>query len=392
MDKKIIRAKIDLMLTNPFWGSLITRLELKDWDGPTFATDGKYLMVPDPKHYSNWSFQEIVGVLAHETSHCALGHLFRVGTKIPMKWNVAADFAGNALLTSNNFKLPKGSLLDPKYNGMTAEKIYNSLPDPIIIEIPMDLLEPNTGGKSDDKKKGKGKGKSKKGSEAEGSAPSMGIDPKELEQEWKEATTAAARLAKGRGNMPAGLEDYIDEILFPKVPWQDVLYRYLQVTKGNSDFTAYPFNRRHIWREIYLPSMQGESIELVCAMDTSGSVSKEDLTRYFSELRGICSIFGSYTIYLMLCDSAIHGEMQIITEDEDLKSVVIGRGGTDFRPVFEKIEEEGLEELPLVYFTDLDGYFPDDHHGDGVFWLVRKNQMRYGRAEVPFGEIIEIDD
>ena len=391
MDKKIVRAKIDLMLTNPFWGSLITRLELKDWDGDTFATDGKYLLVPDIKYYKEWSFKEVVGVLAHETFHCAAGHIFRMRNKDSMKWNIAADYASNAILTSNSFQLPKGSLLSKQFEGMPAEKIYNLLPDPLKIPIgfSMDLQEPQSGGSKDGKKsKSSGKGEN----DNEQLSPLTPADMKELEQEWKEAVTSAARLAKGRGNMPAGLEEYIDEILFPKVPWQDILYRYLQVTKGNSDFTAYPFSRRHIYREIYLPSMQGESIELVCAFDTSGSVSKEDLTRYFSELRGICSIFGSYTIYFFLCDSAIHGEMQVITEDDDIKNIVIGRGGTDFRPVFKAIEDEGLEELPVVYFTDLDGSFPNRHIGDGVFWLVRKDQMKYGRKEVPFGEIIEIDD
>lgn len=387
MDKKIVRAKIDLMLTNPFWGSLITRLELRDWDGDTFATDGKYLLVPDIKYYKEWNFREVVGVLAHETFHCAAGHIFRMRNKDQMKWNIAADFASNGILTSNGFQLPKGSLLDKNFEGMPAEKIYNLLPDPVKIPIgfSMDLKEPQPGN-SQESKKGKSSGKGKK------DPTFTPADMKELEQEWKEAVTSAARLAKGRGNMPAGLEEYIDEILFPKVPWQDILYRYLQVTKGNSDFTAYPFNRRHIWREVYLPSMQGESIELVCAFDTSGSVSKADLTRYFSELRGICSIFGSYTIYFFLCDMAIHGDMQVITEDEDISNFVMGRGGTDFRPVFEAIEKEGLQDLPVVYFTDLDGAFPNHYVGDGVFWLVRKGQMSYGRKEVPFGEIIEIDD
>jgi len=386
MDKRVIKAKIRLMFKQPFWGSLIVRLQLRDWDGPTFATNGKSLFVP--KNTDKYSQEELQGILAHETFHCAALHVFRLKNKHQLKWNVAADYATNLILTKNGFTFPKEVLLDNKYEGMTAEKIYNQLPDPTTIKIPLDLLDPGQGQEGDNKDE---KGKNNQdGPSIEVSA--YGVDPKELEQEWKEAVTNAVQTAKSRGTMPSGLEEYIDEILFPKVPWQEILYRFLQSAKGNTDFTSYPFDRRHIWREVYLPSMRGESIELCCGIDTSGSISHEDLTRYMSELRGICSIFGSYTIHLWMCDAAIHGEEQIITEDSDIPTIVMGRGGTSFVPVFEEIEKQELGELPVVYFTDLDGEFPKYHVGDGVFWMIRKDQNKGRNHEVPFGEIITIDD
>jgi len=388
MDKKIIRAKIDLMLTNPFWGSLITRLELRDFDENTFATNGKYLYVPDAKYYKDWTFQELIGVLAHETFHCAAGHIFRKHNKDEMKWNVASDFATNTILKENRFSLPKGTLYDEQYIGMTAEKIYNLLPDPIKIEIPIDLIDPGKGQGPKKKRSKDGSGNNKKEISIEPI-----VDPKELEQEWKESVVFAARIAKGRGRLPNGLEEYISSELFSKVPWEQILYRYLQIAKGTTDFTAYPFDRRHIYREVYLPSMQGESIELVCGIDTSGSISKEDLERYFSELRGICLAFGgNYTIHLFECDAKVQQD-NIITEDTDIPKIATGRGGTDFRPVFEKVEEYNLQSLPIVFFTDLDGEFPDDYLGDGVFWVVRESQLRYKSNDiVPFGKIIKIEN
>ena len=384
------------MLTSPFWGSLATRLELKDWDGDTFATNGKYLFCPDPKYYENWTFSHLVFVIAHETWHCAGGHVFRIKDKDFNTWNIACDLATNYLLQKNNFHLAPGGLNDPEYNGMTAEKIYQSLisnnneqeknengEDKSTRETTKekypnatrDLIEPEKNPK---------KAKNSKSSDS-------GIDPKELEQEWQEGLGEAVRHAHQQGQMPAGMERYIDEILSPKVPWQEVLYRYLQTAKGNTDYTTYPFHRSHIHREMYLPSLRGEMIEVVCGLDNSGSISKDDLTRYFSELRGICSIFGSYTIHLFQADSAIHS-YDVITDDSDIPNVSVGGGGTDFTPVFEKILDEQLEELPVVYFSDLDGNFPDNHYGDGVFWLARKHQLNHGRKSVPFGTIVEIDD
>ena len=154
-----------------------------------------------------------------------------------------------------------------------------------------------------------------------------------------------------------------------------------------NDFTIYPFDRRHIYREIYLPSMRGDSIEICVGIDDSGSIDHEDLVRYLSEVRGICSIFGEYTIYLFTCDVKIHQEF-IITAESDIPNFVVGRGGTSFVPVFDRIKELELDELPLVYFTDLDGEFPKEKRND-VFWVVQK--MGY-KKQVPFGNIIEIEE
>tara|TARA_Y100000310_G_scaffold305677_1_gene346097 strand:+ start:2301 stop:3473 length:1173 start_codon:yes stop_codon:yes gene_type:complete len=390
MDLRIRKAKIDLMLTSPFWGSLVTRLELADWNGNTFATNGKKLFCPEEKYISDWTFKELVGVLAHETWHCAGGHIFRMKDKHLMRWNVASDLATNYLLLQNNFEIPKGGLTDSQYDALTPEKIYSLLPkenngkgesgkgenndeEGKIFKVPQDLLNPEKSSNQDDE------------------IPSSNVDPKELEQEWKESLGNALKVAKEKGNMPSSLEEYIKDFLTPKVSWQEILYRYLQTSKGNTDYRTYPFHRSHIYREMYLPSLQGERIELICGIDTSGSIGSDDLRRYFSELRGICSIFGSYIIHFFQCDTKIHS-YNIITEDTEIPTLAIGRGGTDFVPFFERVIDEQLEELPIVYFTDLDGNFPNNHYGDGVFWLVRKKQLRHRKRKVPFGTIIEIDD
>jgi len=403
MDKRVIRAKIDLMLSSPFWGSLATRLQLKDWDGDTFATNGKYIFVPAQKYYKDFTFKHIIFVIAHETWHCGGGHIFRMRERQLLPWNAAADYATNDLLHKNGFDVHPASLLDEKYAGMTAEKIYALL----FQENEQKQKGKGKGGEGEGEDgdgsgggmslpdfaqdlKDPGKGKPKDGKDGKNQVPDSGMDPKELEQEWKESVMSAARIAKGRGMLPGGLEEYINEVLFPKVPWQQVLYRYLQSAKGNSDYTTYPFNRRHIWREMYLPSMRGEMIEMIVGMDVSGSVGHDDLVRYFSEIRGIASLFGSYTIHFFQCDTKIH-KYEVLTEDDEIPTIAVGRGGTAFEPVFEKIEDEQLQDLPVVYFTDLDGSFPQHYDGDGVFWLIRKDQNRCGH-DVPFGEIIEIDD
>ncbi len=355
MNRRVIRAKIQLMIFKPFYGSLIARLQLKEHDNSLFATDGKSILVPKEFILTD---EELEAVLAHETWHCALLHLFRRQKREPIRWNIAADFATNSLLQQDGFILPKGSLIDQKYYNLSAEKIYDILPKDIVkqIKVQLDLIEGGSG--------------------EEG-------DSEELEQEWKEAISDA--IQKNKGNLPAGMEELISEILYPKLSWQEILYKYLQSSKGQNDFTAYPFDRRHIYREIYLPSLCGEMIEVCCAIDTSGSMSREELTKCFSEVRGICSMFGEYKIYFFQCDCALTEELEI-TSESDIPNIAKGRGGTSFVPVFKRIEEMELEYLPLIYFTDLEGEFPKIKRND-VYWVTENENH-----PVPFGEIIKIED
>ncbi len=374
MNKRLIRARVQLILNRPFYGSLSSRLELKEWDRDTFATDGKYLFYPKKYDYTD---EQLESVVAHETLHCALGHLFRKGNRENFRWNIAADYAVNLALSKDNFQIPNTWLLESQYEGMTAEKIYEKIKDKVkTIKLPMkDILKPGEMSKKIKEAMDRQKGNGDKQEDQQ-------FIQFELEQDWKDALAHAAQ--KNKGNIPGGLEEIIKYLVEPKIPWQQVLFRYLQASKGYSDYRAYPFNRNHVWREIYLPSLSGESIELCVAIDTSGSMGTEELKNAFSEIRGICSNFGEYRIFFWQCDCSIHEE-KIIENESEIPTMVKGRGGTDFRPVFKRIEELNLEELPVVYLTDMYGDFPDKR--DDVFWVTETIG-----ATAPFGEIITIDE
>ena len=88
----------------------------------------------------------------------------------------------------------------------------------------------------------------------------------------------------------------------------------------------------------------------------------------------------------MFCDAKIHNVFEI-TSDTDIPDFVVGRGGTSFIPVFEKMHEMELDHLPLIFFTDLDGEFPKEAKND-TFW-VTPNRSRKHRF--PFGERIEME-
>ena len=111
--------------------------------------------------------------------------------------------------------------------------------------------------------------------------------------------------------------------------------------------------------------------ELVIAIDTSGSCSKEVVQQFLSETYAILSqrenFFQRMQVYLIQCDCMVQSVAVIHSEEEwknySREITIVGRGGTDFTPVFRYVEEQRqkgkLRNLKaLLYFTDGDGFFP----------------------------------
>ena len=111
--------------------------------------------------------------------------------------------------------------------------------------------------------------------------------------------------------------------------------------------------------------------ELVIAIDTSGSCTTETVRRFMEETYGILSdhenFFRKMNLYIIQCDSFIQ-DCAHITCEKDWKRylsnlLIHGRGGTDFRPVFDHVEtlraQGKIHNLKgLLYFTDGDGIYP----------------------------------
>src|SRR5262249_43058959 len=123
---KLTRARTQLVLNQPFFGTLCLRLKLVPGSVPTMSTDGARILY-NPSFVDELKPAELEGVLAHEVSHCALGHHCRRGSRDLKLWNIAADYAINPILLANGFTLPQDVLIDPAFSGLSAEEIYARL-------------------------------------------------------------------------------------------------------------------------------------------------------------------------------------------------------------------------------------------------------------------------
>ena len=108
----VLRAKIAVMLRIPFYSNILFNLQFEQDDQiPTACTNSKVLKY-NPEWISKLTKAEVCAILCHEALHVALLHVFRLGNKEPVKWNMACDYAVNPLLRhyGEDITLPKGAL------------------------------------------------------------------------------------------------------------------------------------------------------------------------------------------------------------------------------------------------------------------------------------------
>ncbi len=370
MSDKFKKAKVQLVLSEPFFASLLLRLKhVENPNIETACTDGESIEY-NPAFFESMPVEEIKTVLAHEVMHVALLHHTRRQNRNADTWNRATDFAINQILVNAGFDLPKGGLLDSKYAGMGAEDIYN-------------LLPPAKDEDKDGEGAGQGNDPGGMGGVKDAPAKTKG-ELNEIEAKVKQAVSQAAMAAKKAGKLPAEMERLVSEVLEPQIAWQDVLARFLTEIARN-DYTWKKPNRRYITSGIYLPSLENEEIgKIVLIVDTSGSIDEPTLNAFAGEMQAILATF-RVPFDVLYVDSEFHG-VQHIEPDEQIALKPLGGGGTDFRPGFEYLDEQDEQPKCVVYFTDLEcSSFPAEPEYP-VLWATIGSY----KNDPPFGEVIKV--
>jgi predicted metal-dependent peptidase len=362
--KKITKARAGLVLSSPFFASIALHLKLKeDQECPTAYTDSVVLGY-NPEFIDKLSNAELKGVICHEVLHIAMLHPFRKNNRDAMRWNIACDYAINPIVKDAGFTLPEGALLDDRYKGMEAEVIYNKLPK----QLPTDK---NMIGEVRDYKQDKSDNNSN--------------TKKQQEQNWKITLSGAASIAKAQGKLPAGLDRMIKDILQPKLPWREILSRFITENAKN-DYTWTQPNKRYLYSGLYLPGLNVPTLGTIAVIiDTSGSISQRELDTFASELQSILHIYPGTEIRVIYVDTKVVATETI--DIYDFKLNAKGGGGTDFKPGFEYLEREGIYPTFVIYFTD--GYcwsFPDEPEYP-VLWALTGS----AGFDPPFGESIYME-
>jgi predicted metal-dependent peptidase len=367
---RIIRARTNLLLTQYFWGRLAMMLKMQQTeDVPTLAVDGKRI-VYNPNFVMSLSDDLLKSAIAHEIGHCMFNHISRRGGRDPKIWNYAGDYAINLTLEKSGFKIGANWLLDQKYAGMSVDHIYD------------ELKKDNNGGGGFGGTDGTAMGNKGPLCDIQDSSQSP-AERTESEMNWKVAVQSAAHEAQKMGKMPGGLERFIEELNNPQVPWREVLARFMnQLAKD--DYSWSRPNRRFVAHGLYAPSMYSERMGPIdVVIDTSGSIDQRTLDAFGAEVAAIVSQARPERTRVIYCDAAIN-HIDEFAPGEDLHFKMHGGGGTDFRPPFSLIEQEGVAPAALVYLTDMYGSFPQPQDFP-VLWCATTD------VAAPFGETVRIE-
>ncbi len=362
--RKLIKARSQLVLDAPFFGSLALRLVLvEDCDVLTAYTDGAVLGY-NPAFVASLSTGHTKALVAHEVMHLACLHHTRRRDRDPTKWNIAADYAINGILTEAGFALPEGILLDAQYANRSAEAIYDLLPE---------SLEGQSGPG--------GFGEVRDATEL-----SPGKN-KAVEAEWKVAVSQAAQQAKAMGNLPGGVKRLVEDVVQAKVDWRELLRHFIEKDTRN-DYSWLPPNRRWLSGGVFLPGLHNkEPGQVVIAVDTSGSIDDSLLARFGAEISKLLEDYDT-TVHVVYCDTQVRGSQAFERQDLPLKMEPKGGGGTDFRPVFDWVAKQSPEPCCLAYLTDLEcSRYPVETPEYPALWLC----TGHVRHNVPFGVVVNID-
>jgi predicted metal-dependent peptidase len=420
--QKLTRARTQLLLNQPFFGTLGLRLKLVPGSLPTMATDGSRI-VYNSAFVGELKPAELEGVLAHEVLHCALGHHCRRGEREPGLWNEAADLAINPLLLGNGLTLSAGALIDPAFANLSSEEIYARLlrrrsegasavqqqaPQQTNVgggmgNVPQGTHGAATSDPMSDSSNGSGSSQNEQqtgqamgpasmrsggfgavwdASDEHGHAASP-AEKRRQEHEWSIAAEQALRSAKACGNEPGGIERPVSESRQSQQDWRTILRDFVAAT-APSDYRWTPPNRRYIASGLYLPSVERRGLgEVVIAVDTSGSIGKRELEQFAAEISAISQETQPEAIHVVYCDAAVQCVQQF-GSSEPVQLEPKGGGGTDFRPAFEWVAENDITSVCLIYLSDLCcNSFPETPEYP-VLWVTDS------RETAPFGETVRI--
>lgn len=361
---KLDRARASLVIEQPFIAAILCSLPMEidpTLNPPTLATDGRRIII-HPEWVDNHTTQQVMWALGHETMHCVFKHMLNRGSRNPVKWNIAGDYIINDLLEDNmRGARPPGVYFDPSIvvaGRGTTEGVYNILPDP-----------PEGGGGWDMCR------------DMQGDA----ADIAEAEAVWSVKVAQAAAVAKAQGRLSKRMEQFVGELLNPKVPWQEVLRRFMMRSVRTDRSFSRPA-RRYLHQQMFLPGKSGVGMgDILIALDESGSVSPEEVRVFASEVNGIKEDASPSMIHVLHFAGQVDYHETFGPDDElDIRRRT--NGGTAFSPIFRYAAEHGIDPDCCVVLTDLCCSDFGPHPDYPVLWVTT------GAMSAPWGEIISIRD
>ena len=413
-----------LLVNLRFLDMALSRLVYHSIKNGTLLTDGKYLLY-GPKHIlRSYRRQQEISVrdYLHVVMHCVFRHMFMNPTLNRDYWDLACDIAVENMITELGLKSTAAyreanqssdiTKIKSKVGLLTAEKIYAYLRN--AYPSPEKIAKIRTAFYSDDHSiwymtqdqknetyslpqegnNGRKKRNQSSGSR-EGDPVQEGVQyqiPLEYDNSCSEIASAWQMISermqvdletfgKQRGISPGALTQNLMAVNREKYDYTSFLKKFavmgeaMKINDDEFDYIFYTYGLQLYKKMPLIEPLEYKEIkaikEFVIAIDTSGSTSGELVQKFvqktFNILKSTESFFLKINLHIIQCDAELQEDKKITCQedfDEYLNTMKIrGLGGTDFRPVFEYVDQLRLNKeftnlKGLIYVTDGFGEFP----------------------------------
>ena len=401
---RLSRCRAGLLRKYPFFGNMVMHLSFGLDEGcGTAYTDMKHIVF-DPEFAGRLSDEELEFVLMHEVMHCVLNHPARGKDKMQFIYNVACDIVVNSNIIDymgvHEFKVDGEYAMHRTPSGKegknyTAEEVYNELlmkqnAAAKMSDTDSDLIFDDAAGNDFYSCIGE-----MKTVDSHDIWTEIETDSQDSDMWEKRIDDYGSKYGFDTNRFPQSVRKiFEDSEKQANIKWKDYLRDFMTAYVDITDYSFAPPDRRFSDSEFMLP---GENTffernglqDIYFFVDTSASVSPKELTRLCGEVKHVVEECLGVSGYISFFDTSVTEPVPFsYTEDFD-DIVPTGGGGTDFRIIFEYMEEHATDVLPCAIIIMTDGYAEDVPEeiakGIPVLWVLINN-----KKDKPWGENIHI--
>ena len=373
----------------------------------TAYTDGERIAF-SPTFLEELSDKELDFVMMHEILHVVLQHCLRGEDKDNERYNIAADIVINSTIMHEN---------DDKASSITLSKYGESMhiaPDgkegylytaEEVYEMLQSKQKNSDSGNEKSKKAGNVASKNGRAGKVQQSRKNMDKpvakrwddhsqwgkfeEDSRLRDVWVknfaeccEAINVREAL-NNRGTLPMFAQRMLEKLKKPQTDWRTILNDFIQ--EEICDYSFSPPDRRFQDSPFFLPDFnemgKNDNVsDILFFIDTSGSISDNDMTTAFSEIKGAIDQYdGKLKGWLGFFDAAIIEPKPFSSFEEFIVIKPAGGGGTDFQIIFEYVDQHMKDKEPncIIILTDGCAPFPKEELANDipVLWLINNQDV-----------------
>lgn len=405
---RLLLARMRILCNHGFYGLLLMHMIYSIDEGcETAYTDGERIAF-SPTFLEELSDKELDFVMMHEILHVVLQHCLRGEDKDNERYNIAADIVINSTIMHENDDKARSITLSKYGESMhiapdgkegylyTAEEVYEML---------QSKQKDSDSGNEKSKKAGNVASKNGRAERVQQSRKNMNKpvakrwddhsqwgkfeEDSRLRDVWVKNFAECCEAinvrdkSNNRGTLPMFAQRMLEKLKNPQTDWRTILNDFIQ--EEICDYSFSPPDRRFQDSPFFLPDFnemgKNDNVsDILFFIDTSGSISDNDMTTAFSEIKGAIDQYdGKLKGWLGFFDAAIIEPKPFSSFEEFIVIKPAGGGGTDFQIIFEYVNQYMKEKEPNCIIILTDGYapFPKEELANDipVLWLINNQDV-----------------